>query len=187
MPSGFRGPALRNISRDDFDKMIDAGIIGEDEHVELVNGRIVQMSPEAPWHAATIDLCAEALRLAFGPGCTVRVQHPLRVEPDGEPEPDIAVVRGGPREHGSGHPNRALLLVEVAGTSLQYDRQVKALLYARAEFAEYWIVNLPARCLEVHRDPSPAGYRRVTRLESDASLTPLAAGGVVIPVQALLL
>jgi Uma2 family endonuclease len=172
-------PAARNFSRRDYEKMIHAGILREDEHVELVAGRILRMSPEGPLHAGTIDLCAETLRRVFGADHTVRVQHPLAVDPDGEPEPDLAVVRGGPRAHLGDHPHQAVLVVEVAGTSLACDRGEKAHLYARAGFPEYWIVNLGAALVEVHRDPSPNGYRSVASFGRDAIISPLAAPGPV--------
>jgi len=102
--------------------MIRAGILGEDEHVELVGGRIVVMSPEGPAHAGAIDLCAEVLRRIFAADHTVRVQHPLAVDLEDEPEPDVAVVRGSPRDHLAEHPHTAVLVVEVAESSLTYDR-----------------------------------------------------------------
>jgi Uma2 family endonuclease len=166
---------LRNFSRQDFDNMIRAGIIGEDEHLELIGGRIVVMSPEGPLHAAAIDLGAEVLRGTFGAGHTVRVRHPLAVADDDEPEPDIAVVRGGPRDHLTEHPHQALLIVEVSESSLPWDRTDKALLYARAGVADYWVVNLVDRRLEVHRDPSPGGYRNVVSLAAGDEIAPLAA------------
>src|SRR5438132_876612 len=95
MPATTRRP-LRNFSRRDYENMIGAGILGEDEHLELIGGQVVAMSPEGPVHAGAIDLCSEALRRVFGADHTVRVQHPLAVDPDDEPEPDVAVVRGGP-------------------------------------------------------------------------------------------
>jgi Uma2 family endonuclease len=177
---------LRNFSRRDYDNMIRAGIIGEDEHVELIGGRIVAMSPEGPAHAGAIDLCAEALRRAFGPDHTIRVQHPLAVGADDEPEPDLAVVRGGPRDHLAEHPRTAALVVEVAESSLAYDRGEKALLYARAGFADYWIVNLTDRRLEVHREPTPAGYRSIVSLSPGDEIAPLAAPAARIAVGALL-
>ena len=166
--------------------MIGAGILGEDEHVELIGGRIVEMSPEGPAHAGAIDLCAEALRAVFGPGYTVRVQHALIVDPADEPEPDVAIVPGGPRDHLAEHPRTAALVVEVADSSLDYDRGQKAQLYARAGFEEYWIVNLRDRCVEVHRQPSPEGYARVMTLAADATVSPLAAPAARIAVAALL-
>jgi Uma2 family endonuclease len=186
MASAWSSHAARNFSRQEYEKMIDAGILGEDEHLELVAGRIVEMSPEGPLHAGTIDLCAEALRRAFGPGYTVRVQHPLAVDPDGEPEPDLAVVRGDPRDHLADHPREAVLVVEVAESSLDYDRGEKARLYARAGFPEYWIVNLRTRALEVHRDPAPEGYRTVESLGADAEISPLETPGAAFRVAVLL-
>jgi Uma2 family endonuclease len=168
--------AVRNFSRQEYEKMIDAGILHEDEHVELIAGRIVQMSPEGPLHAGTIDLCADVLRRLFGPGYTVRVQHPLAVGPDAEPEPDLAVVRGGPRQHLDGHPREAVLVVEVAESSLDYDRAEKARLYGRAGIPEYWIVNLRERILEVHRAPSSGGYDDVTSFGARAEISPLEIG-----------
>src|SRR5262245_56521016 len=105
---------VRNFSRRDYENMISAGIFGEDEHLELIGGRILAMSPEGPMHAGAIDLCAEALRRIFGPDYTIRVQHALAVDPDDEPEPDLAVVRGSPRDHLTEHPRDAVLVVEVA-------------------------------------------------------------------------
>jgi Uma2 family endonuclease len=178
--------ASRNFSRRDYDNMIRAGILGEDERLELIGGRIVVMSPEGPLHAGAIDLCAEVLRRAFAAGHTVRVQHPLAVDPDDEPEPDIAIVRGGPRDHLADHPHEAVLVVEVAESSLETDRREKARLYARAGFADYWIVNLIDRRVEVHRDPTPAGYRRVVSFGAGDELAPLAAPTARIDVAALL-
>jgi Uma2 family endonuclease len=165
----------RNFSRVEYDKMVDAGVLGEDEHVELVGGAIVEMSPEGPNHAGTIDLCAEVLRGIFGAGFTVRVQHPLVIDPDAEPEPDIAVVAGEPRAHLGAHPRSAVLVVEVAGSSLAFDRRDKALLYARASIPEYWIVNLAARVVEVHREPGAQGYDKIVFLESHEEIAPVSA------------
>jgi Uma2 family endonuclease len=176
----------RNFSRREYDNMIRAGIIGGDERLELIGGRIVAISPEGAVHAGAIDLCAEALRRVFAAGHTVRVQHPLAIDPDDEPEPDIAVVRGSPRDHLADHPHEAVLVVEVAESSLEYDRGEKARLYARAGFADYWIVNLNHCCVEVHRDPTPAGYRNVISLTADDEVAPLAAASSRIPVAALL-
>ena len=178
--------AVRNFSRQEYEKMIDAGILGEVEHVELVAGRIVQMSPEGPLHAGTIDLCADVLRRLFGPGYTVRVQHPLAVGPDAEPEPDLAIVSGGPREHLGGHPHDAVLVVEVAESSLDYDRGDKARLYARAGIPEYWIVNLRDRLVEVSLDPTPEGYRQTVRLEPGSEIAPRDRPDAAVPVAALL-
>jgi Uma2 family endonuclease len=177
---------VSNLSRVDYDKMIDAGVLCEGKHVELVDGAIVEMSPEGPQHAGTIDLCAEVLRRIFGSGFTVRVQHPLVIDPDGEPEPDVAVVAGDPRAHLDAHPRSAVLVVEVAESSLAFDRREKALLYARAAIPEYWIVNLADRVVEVHREPAARGYGKIVCLAADDEITPIGAPAAGIPVGSLL-
>jgi Uma2 family endonuclease len=183
--AGDGSSCRRSFSRVEYDKMIEAGILGEDEHVELVGGAIVTMSPEGPDHAGTIDLCAEVLRRAFGRGFTVRVQHPIVIDPDGEPEPDIAVVVGDPGDHLDAHPRTAALVVEVARSSLEYDRAEKAELYARAELPEYWIVNLRDRKVEVHREPTPGGYASVMSLAAGHAIVPLGAPDAVIETASL--
>jgi len=186
MPAGQNGPAtrrsLRNFSRRDYEHMIGAGILREDEHVELIGGRILEMSPEGPAHAGAIDLCAEALRAAFGSAYTVRVQHPLIVDPMDEPEPDVAIVAGGPRDHLDEHPRTAALVVEVAESSLEYDRGEKARLYAACGVPEYWVVNLVERVVEVHRGPGAGGYRELTTLPKGARLRLLAFPDIELAV-----
>src|SRR5262245_47195032 len=186
MPGAHHSPSTRNFSRSEYENMIRAGILGEDEHLELIGGRIVVMSPEGPRHAAAIDLCAEALRRAFPSGQTVRVQHPLAVDADDEPEPDLAVVHGGPRDHAVEHPHEAVLVVEVAESSLEYDRRDKALLYARAGFSDYWIVDIANRTVEIRRDPAPTGYATIVILASGDEIAPLAAPETRVAVAALL-
>jgi Uma2 family endonuclease len=191
MSSASRGSVTgtrpqRNFSRLDYDKMIHAGILREDEHVELVGGAIVEMSPEGPHHAGTIDLAAEVLRRAFGAGFTVRVQHPLVIDPDGEPEPDLAVVEGPARAHLGSHPRSAVLVVEVAESSLAYDRRDKALLYARAGIGEYWIINLIDHVVEVHLEPTSLGYGRIASLGPGEVIAPRGAPGGRIEVAGLL-
>jgi Uma2 family endonuclease len=167
---------LRRWTREEYERMVDAGILGPSDRVELVEGEIVVTSPERGPHAAAIDLGSEALRRIFGAGFTVRVQHPLALGLESEPEPDIAIVRGSPRDYVSGHPSSAVLVVEVSDSSLDYDRATKASLHARAGIAEYWIINLVDPCLEVHRDPrDAAGYQSVTRLDRGSKVSPLAA------------
>lgn len=159
--------------------MVDAGILGPLDHVELLDGEIIEMSPEKSRHAASVDLAAEALRVAFGAGFTIRVQHPLALSESSEPEPDVAVVPGSPRDYVHGHPARALLVVEVSDTSLDYDRHRKAAAYAAAGIAEYWIVNLVEMQLEVHRRPSGGAYAERTVLDRTGQMQPSAAAVAV--------
>jgi Uma2 family endonuclease len=166
--------------------MVEAGILGPDDRVELVEGEIVELSPERSRHASGIDLAAEALRLAFGAGHTVRVQHPLALGEQSEPEPDIAVVRGSARDYANAHPVTALLVVEVADSSLDYDRARKAGLYAAAGIPEYWISNLVQGKLEVHRDPDGRRYRDVSVLQAGQTITPVSAPHATVNVADLL-
>lgn len=166
--------------------MVDVGILGPGDRVELLEGEIVEMSPEKSRHAAAVDLTAETLRRAFADGFTIRVQHPLALSEISEPEPDVAVVVGSPRDYAAAHPTTALLLVEVADTSLDYDRRRKTIVYARAGIDEYWILNLVDLRLEVYRQPSESGYLSHQVLGREATVSPLAAPHAVVRVADLL-
>ncbi|MBI2876684.1 MAG: Uma2 family endonuclease [Candidatus Tectomicrobia bacterium] len=168
--------------------MAELGLIGPEERLELIEGEIIQqMVPQKSLHATAICLVEEALRLAFGAGFLVRVQLPLVLSPLSEPEPDVAVVRGGPRDYRDVHPTTALLVVEVADTTLAFDRRTKGSLYARAQIADYWILNLPAQAVEVYRRPMPRanaplgfGYADMVRYLPGESVTPLASPHAVL-------
>jgi Uma2 family endonuclease len=146
---------LRRWTREEYERMIDAGILGENDRVELVAGEIVSVSPQQGRHAAGVSLGQETLRIAVGPDFHVRVQLPLALDPDSEPEPDLAVIAGSPRDYRDMHPTTAILVVEVSDTTLAFDRIRKASVYARAGIPEYWILNLQLQSLEVYRDPAP--------------------------------
>ena len=173
-------------SRARYQRLVEAGVLTTRDRVELVRGDIVEMSPKGVGHAVATNLAAEALRTVFGPGITVSVQNPLALGTHDEPEPDVAVVRGAARDYRTGHPATAALVVEVSDSSLEYDRTVKAVLYARAAIPEYWIVNLVDGRLEVHRTPGPDGYASIERLDATRSVSPLAAPGATLPVADLL-
>ena len=154
---------------------------------------MVVREPKHTPHTTATELAAEALRLAFGRGWHVRVQEPVALDDDSEPEPDVAVARGAPRDYLAEHPSRPALIVEVAQSSLAFDRRRKGGLYARADIADYWIVNLVGRVLEVYRQPVRAAsarygwkYRSVRVLKPGASVSPLAAPTARIAVADLL-
>lgn len=182
----------RRWTRQEYDRLIEIGLLQEDEPIELIEGRLVVAEPQHDPHARAVELVAEALPLALGRRWRIRVQLPLALGPDSEPEPDVSVVRGTPRDAPSGHPTTAALVVEVADSSLRLDRGPKARVYARAGIADYWIVNLIDRVLEVHREPSgprPGGqsaYAAVHTLDADAIIAPLAAPPARIAVADLL-
>jgi Uma2 family endonuclease len=173
---------------DDYHRAIEAGVFGPEERLELIDGQIIVKSPQLGPHASGCSLVVEALRAVFGTGWLIREQKPLTLGQDSEPEPDVAVVRGAIRDFVQGHPTSAALVVEVADTTLRLDRRDKAALYARAGIAEYWILNLPNRRLEVRRDPDPATgeYRQLSTYHEDAVVAPLAAPGAAIAVRDLL-
>ncbi len=148
----------RRFTREEYYRIAETGVF-DGERVELIEGEVVQMSPIGPAHGEAVTLMAEVLWRLFGEGYRVRVQMPLSLG-DSEPEPDVAVVAGKPGDYRDAHPTSAVLVVEVAQSSLDYDRVVKGGLYAQAGIAEYWLVNLEERCVEVYRDPSAdRGYR----------------------------
>jgi Uma2 family endonuclease len=155
----------RRLSVDDYHRMIEAGVFREGERLELLEGVIVEMSPQAPRHAFVITRLCDPRFVQTGADHVVRAQLPLTLPPDSEPEPDVAVVPRG-EDASDRHPSTASLVFEVAGESLRKDRLAKASLYTAAGIPEYVIVNLLQDCLEVHRDPDPAGrrYRTVTTL-----------------------
>lgn len=186
-------PAIqtKHWTRQEYDRLADADILAPDERVELLEGEIVTMTPQHGPHAAAIGLAEAALRQAFGSAHWIRIQLPLIVDPDSEPEPDLAVVSGSPRGYVNEHPRTALLVVEIADSTLGRDRVHKAPIYARAGIPEYWIVNLAERCLEVYRDPAappdrPASYRSTQTLGPSDSLAPLAAARTTVTVADLL-
>jgi len=179
-------PRPRTWARTDYERLVSAGILGPGDRVELLEGEIIEMSPEKSRHAAAVDLALDALRRRLGASHTIRVQHPLAVSETSEPEPNLAVVPGTPRDYVDRHPSSADLLVEVSDSSLEYDRTRKARVYAGAGIPEYWIVNLVESVLEVHRDPSRSGYRSVMTRRSGETVAPLVAPGEAIEVSELL-
>lgn len=186
-------PAIqtKHWTRQEYDRLADAGILAPDERVELLEGEIVTMTPQHGPHSASIGLAEAALRTAFGPAHWIRIQLPLIVDPDSEPEPDLAVVPGSPRDYVAEHPRTALLVVEIADSTLERDRTYKAPVYARAGIPEYWIVNLVERCIEVYRDPiaapgRPHRYQDSRKAASTESVSLLSVPHVAIAVADLL-
>ena len=183
----------RRFSRAEYERLIELGVFQPGEPIELIGGELMVAEPQGAAHYTAIVKTARALERAFGPGWTVRTQGPLGLDDDSEPEPDVAVVPGGPDDYSRAHPSFPALTVEVAESSLAIDRQHKGSLYARAGLADYWVVNLVDRVLEVYREPVPNaatpfgwGYARREVLDASARVTPLAAPASSIPVSHLL-
>ena len=140
-------------TRELYDRITEFGLWDPEARIELVGGEIVQLAPQDPEHACTVVVAGELFKCAFGDPFHVRTHCPLIIGPMSEPEPDIAVVLGDFRAFIKEHPATAALVLEVARSSLDFDREVKAGLYASAGIPDYWIVNLVDRYLEVHREP----------------------------------
>ena len=166
-------------SRAQYERMVDAGVFVPDQQVELIEGRIVPMSPQNSRHTITVERIRRALERICPEDAYVRTQYPLALGGASEPEPDVAVVPGTLEDHLDAHPSKALLVVEVADTSLAYDRDTKRRLYAAHGIPTYWIANLNASALEVYTDPDAGDYRTkhtltlddsVRLLQTDASL-----------------
>lgn len=184
--------STRRWKRIEYEQLIDKGIFQPGERLELIGGQLVVREPQGGAHALGIELVDEALREAFGVAARVRVQLPIALDEESEPEPDVSVVGGPLSEADPALPSRALLIVEVSDSSLALDRTEKASLYARAGVADYWILNLVDRVLEVHREPTagstaPYGwrYRLIHRLGAGDVVSPLAAPRSQIPVARL--
>jgi Uma2 family endonuclease len=182
----------RRLRRVEYDRLVDLGMF-QGERLELLDGLLVVREPQKSPHASTVAHLGRVLEAAFGPGWHARLQAPLALDDDSEPEPDVAIVSGAPLDYFDAHPSTAALIVEVADSSLRLDRRFKAGLYARAGLSEYWIANLVDDVLEVHREPRPARraefgavYRSVEILRPPATVTPLAAPSVRIAVADLL-
>jgi Uma2 family endonuclease len=176
-----RRARTRPWTRAEYDRLIDLGILDEDEPIELLGGEMVVCAPQTGPHATSVQLVQQVLQRAFGRGWSVRAQLPIALAADSEPEPDVCVVPGRARDYRQGHPTAPVLVVEVAAESLRRDRERKASLYARAGIADYWIVNLRESLLEVYREParSPRSrygwrYARVERLGPESAIAPLA-------------
>ncbi|MCL2641153.1 MAG: Uma2 family endonuclease [Phycisphaerales bacterium] len=183
-------PTPHRFTREEYYRLGELGMF-EGQRVELIEGEIVDMAPQLTPHAMATSLALQALQKAF-PGYLVRIQMPLSFGAS-EPEPDLAIVTGQPRDYPTGHPQTALLVVEVSESTLRYDRTRKASLYARAGIKDYWVLNLVKNCLEVMRGPVEDGnaefgwrYASVTTLKSGDLVSPLAKPQAVIAVTDLL-
>ncbi len=155
---------VHRLDAEHYGLVVDSGALDQ-QRVELIDGIIVQMSPHSPAHAAILERLTSHLA---GARARVRVQLPLQVASDSLPEPDVALV--GEPESAGRHPTSALLVVEVAASSHTIDRGRKAELYAATGIPTYWLIDIPARTVEVRTDPGPAGYRTLRKLHTGNAL-----------------
>lgn len=173
-------------SRAQYEHMVDAGILGPDDRLELLDGEIIDMAPQKSRHATALSLTYEALRANLPEDCHIRAQLPFNLDERSMPEPDIAVVPGQARDYRDAHPARALLIVEVADSTLSYDRIRKLAAYARAGVPEYWILDLNGATLEVCRAPLGDTYAERRILQAGERIDALYAPGRPLAVADLL-
>ncbi len=179
----------RKFTVEEYHLLARAGILREDDRVELIDGEVVEMSPVGSRHAGTVKrLLDRFLPLQVAKRVVLSVQDPVRLGEFTEPQPDLALLRPRADFYTAGHPTPedVLLLVEVAETSADYDRQVKLPVYARWSIPEVWILDLDHDRIEVYRDPSPNGYRDARTVTRGQPLSPSAFPDLNLPADELL-
>ncbi|HLP91610.1 MAG TPA: Uma2 family endonuclease [Nostocaceae cyanobacterium] len=159
-----------------YHKMNEAGILTEDDRVELIRGEILKMSPVGKRHAACVDFISNFLYAALASKVIVRVQNPIILNDLSEPQPDISLVKFRTDFYRSGLPQTKdiLLLIEVADSTIDYDRDVKIPLYAENGILEVWLIDIKAETITIYRQPTPTGYKDVKILQRGDSLSILA-------------
>jgi Uma2 family endonuclease len=179
--SRYRVPRHRLMVRD-YHRLGEAGILGEDDRVELLEGQLVDTSPIGPRHALTIDVLNRLLLAAVAEQGWIRVQNPVVLDDASEPQPDFAVVRWPWHGYPDAHPRPPdiLLVIEVADSSPDFDRGAKQEFYARAGVREFWIVDLTSDHVLVHRKPDKGTYGSVTTVDASGMLEIEALPGVTL-------
>jgi Uma2 family endonuclease len=172
----------------DYDRMIAAGIFGEDDRLELIEGEIVEMSPISSRHAACAKRLNSLLGHSLGDAATIGIQDPVHIGERSEPQPDISVLRPSPNFYASAHPTAddIFLLIEVAESSVGIDRRVKVPLYGRHTVLEFWLVDVDDSLVTVYREPTPNGYASVRVARRGEALTMLAFPGKELAVDEIL-
>ena len=169
---------------DEYHRMVDAGVFGPEERVELIDGEIIEMSPIGPRHAGCVINLNRLLVTRLGTRAVISPQNPVVIRPRSEPQPDMLVLRPRDVSYSRAHPvpEDVLLAVEVGDTTARFDRLVKARVYARARMVEYWLVDVGAERVEVFRNPEGEAYRDVAQAERGGRVSPLAFPDVAFEV-----
>src|SRR3982751_4737539 len=166
-------PELRLFTVDEYERMIEVGLLGEDERVELLEGRIVKMSPKGIRHAVANDRANKCFFKLLGDRVIVRNQNPILLDDAAEPEPDLVLATPQEKEYSDHHPTPpdSLLVLEIADSSLSIDRNYKSRLYAAAGIIQYCVLSLKGGELEDYRDPSQDGYRSKQTYKAEQSFS----------------
>lgn len=164
----------RRLSVDEYHRLGAAGVLHEDERIELIEGEMIEMAPIGSRHLAKVNRLSRMLSRDVGDGAIVSTQNPLAFPPEDEPLPDIALLKARADDYESAIPSArdVLLVIEVADTTLPYDRDVKIPLYARHGIPEVWLVDVQNQALSIYLDPGPKGYRRLLTPGRDEIISP---------------
>lgn len=168
--------------------MAETGVLRPDARVELLDGRIIDMSPMGPFQGGVVKRLSRLFNLQAKGRWIISTQDPVRLDDRSEPEPDVMLLKPAADDYTSRHPQPGdvFLLIEVSDTSLDYDREEKLPAYGRAGVSEVWIVNLQDETIEVYREPHFAGYGSKTLLNAGETISPLAFPDAVVDVAELL-
>ncbi len=174
--------ALHRFTVDEYYRMAAAGVFHEDDRVELIHGQVVQLPPIGPGHSGCVGALTQVLAHRVGDAALVWIQNPLRLGKHDEPQPDVLLLRPRTDGYRKAHPTPAdvLLVIEVADSSVRYDRETKLRLYAEAGIPEAWLVVLPWDTIEVCTEPGPDGYRTVRQVRRREHLHPIMLPAVEI-------
>lgn len=180
--------ARRHFNINEYYRMTDAGILSEGDRVELIDGEVIEMSPIGSRHAACVNRLNKLLNRLVLQDVIVSVQNPIVLNEYSEPQPDISLLRPRPDFYEQGHPIPAdvLLVVEVADSSTQFDREIKLPLYAQAMLPEVWLVNLPDDTIERYSQPANGAYRIAQTLKRGEVLSSTVILSLNLDVAAIL-
>jgi Uma2 family endonuclease len=188
MPARTLAPPHR-FTVEEYYRMAETGILAPDARVELIEGQIIDMLPIGPLHSGVGTRLHALFAKVGGERWIVRSQYPVRLDDGSEPLPDLALVKPRTDFYTSRHPTPedVFLLVEVADSSVRFDREEKLPAYARAGIIEFWLVNLVERIIEIYREPSPTGvYGLIARAQPGENIAPAAFPDAVLSVAELL-
>jgi len=187
LEEGF-APSPRRFTVEEYYKMAEAGVLGQDERVELIEGEIIVMSPQGPRHASSSSLATKWFVLHCSDRCTVRIQLPIHLDNSSEPEPDVVLAVLDEDDYGDHHPapKEILMVMEVSDSTLEFDRVRKSRTYAKAGIGQYCLLNVQSRELEDYRHPSEDGYRSKQTYSVDESFKLAAFPSISVNVADLL-
>jgi Uma2 family endonuclease len=177
-------PSRHKLSAEDYHRMGQAGILGDNNRVELVEGELIDMAPIGSLHASVVSTLSMFFARQVGDLAIVSTQNPVSLPPDSEPQPDLLLLKPRLDRYRNALPTAAdvMLLVEVADTTSKYDREIKLPMYARQGIAEVWLIDLKSGTIEIYREPSSKGYRKLLRPERSDTIAAALLGDVRLPI-----